>query len=66
MTRTPWVLRPVSRISATFVRMIWPPSVMTMSSSFRQHQAQATTLAVALAGVDGDDALAAAVWHATR
>src|SRR5262249_2636534 len=41
---TPWVLRPAMRTSRTWVRMSWPPSVISMISSLAATGNDATTL----------------------
>ena len=40
---TPWVARPISRISATRVRIITPPVVISMISSLTSTKVAATT-----------------------
>ena len=44
MRITPWVERPISRISFTRVRMSTPPDVMSMISSSSEASVAATTL----------------------
>src|SRR5579875_97718 len=44
MIRTPWVLRPTTRISRTWVRLTMPPVVMSMMSSGSRTDTTPTTL----------------------
>ena len=61
MSRTPCVLRPMVGMPSTGMRISLPPSVISIRSSSSVTRRRLDHLAVALGGLDGDDALAAAV-----